>query len=84
MITIWSLIFDAMASKIHTSKNFIKMQEPIDVMDVVDNLQIYEVLGEDLKGLQKDITCHYFVNIKGTRVNGPASSKDDASCLASS
>jgi len=41
-------------------------------------------LGEDLKGLQKDITCHYFVNIKGIRVNGPTSSKDDASCLASS
>lgn len=40
MTTIWSLILDAMASKIHTSKNFIKMQKPIDVMDVVEDLQI--------------------------------------------
>jgi len=34
--------------------------------------------------MQEDFTCHYFVNIKGTRVNGPTSSKDDALCLASS
>lgn len=40
MITIWPLIPNAMASKIHLSKNFIKMQEPIDVMDVVEDLQI--------------------------------------------
>ncbi len=40
MTTIWPLIPNTMASKIHLSNFFIKMQEPIDVMDVVEDLQI--------------------------------------------
>jgi hypothetical protein len=40
MTTTWPLILNAMARKIHLSKSFIKMQEPINVMDVVEDLQI--------------------------------------------
>jgi len=49
-----------------------------------EDLQIQEVLGKGLKTMQEDYVCHYFVDLKGTRVDGPMHIKDDTLRLAGS
>jgi hypothetical protein len=40
-------------------------------------------LGEGLKTMQEDYTCHYFVDLEGTRVGGHMLIMGDALGLAS-
>jgi hypothetical protein len=41
----WPFNINVMVGKMHPSKSFMEMQEPIDIMDVViENLQIHKVV----------------------------------------
>ncbi len=63
----------------HHFENFKNVQEPTNINSVVvDELQIQEILATFTTNDSKE-TCHYFVDLEGSDVNGHNDKKDNES-----